>query len=132
MRHPGPYGPRLAKSGQSRDNIPIHFDASSREPRMNHRIFAAIMGGLMLTGSASAQVKPLIFDNPKPFGKTADGTAVESYTLKNTNGVTVKLINLGATITEINVPDKHGKFANVVLGFDDIAGYQSKSNQHFG
>ena len=33
---------------------------------------------------------------PTPFGKTADGTAVESYTLKNKNGVTVKLMTLGA------------------------------------
>ena len=68
----------------------------------------------------------------KPFGKTADGTPVETYTLKNKNGVTVKLMTLGATVTEINVPDKKGKFANVVLGFDDVAGYQSDRNQYFG
>jgi aldose 1-epimerase len=78
-------------------------------------------------GSTLAQV-----EGPKMFGKTADGTAVESYTLKNKNGVTVKLITLGAAITEINVPDKNGKFANVVLGFDDVAGYQSDRNQYFG
>jgi aldose 1-epimerase len=35
-------------------------------------------------------------------------------------------------VTEINVPDKKGKFANVVLGFDDVAGYQSDKNQYFG
>jgi len=69
---------------------------------------------------------------PQPFGKTADGTAVESFMLKNKNGMTVKLMSLGATITEINVPDKQGKFSNVVLGFDDVAGYQSDRNQYFG
>ena len=80
-----------------------------------------------MTATADAQV-----EGPKPFGKTADGAAVETYTLKNKNGVTVKLMTLGATVTEINVPDKQGKFANVVLGFDDVAGYQSERNQYFG
>ncbi|MSQ95378.1 MAG: galactose mutarotase [Gemmataceae bacterium] len=91
------------------------------------RILLAALGAILMTSPAMAQV-----DGPKPFGKTADGTPVETYTLKNKNGVTVKLMTLGATITEINVPDKQGKFANVVLGFDDVAGYQSDRNQYFG
>src|SRR2546423_434392 len=99
----------------------------SREQRMLQRFFAAVTGALMLTSSLHAQV-----EGPKPFGKSADGTPVETYTLKNKNGVIVKLMTLGATITEINVPDKQGKFANVVLGFDDVAGYQSDKNQYFG
>lgn len=68
----------------------------------------------------------------EPFGKTADGAEVQIFTLKNKNGMTVKVMTLGATITDINVPDKQGKFANVVLGFDDVAGYQSDRNQYFG
>ena len=67
-----------------------------------------------------------------PFGKAADGTAVESITLKNKNGMTVKVMTLGATITEIDVPDKNGKFANVVLGFDSAEEYESGKNQSFG
>ena len=67
-----------------------------------------------------------------PFGKAADGTAVESITLKNKNGMTVKVMSLGATITEIDVPDKNGKFANVVLGFDSAEEYESGKNQSFG
>jgi aldose 1-epimerase len=94
---------------------------------MPYRILTALTGVLMLTTTLNAQV-----DGPKSFGKTADGTAVDTYTLKNKNGVTVKIMTLGATITEINVPDKKGKFANVVLGFDDVAGYQSDKNQYFG
>ena len=94
---------------------------------MSHRFLAALTGALMLTTSLNAQV-----EGPKPFGKIADGTAVESYTLKNKNSMTVKIMTLGATVTEINVPDKAGKFANVVLGFDDVAGYQSDKNQYFG
>jgi len=94
---------------------------------MSHRILMGIIMTLSTAGSTHAQVT-----GPTPFGKTADGTPVESYTLKNKNGMTVKLMTLGATVTEINVPDKAGKFANVVLGFDDVAGYQSDRNQYFG
>jgi aldose 1-epimerase len=90
-------------------------------------VFAALTGALMFTTTLNAQI-----EGPKLFGKTADGTAVETYTLKNKNGVTVKIMTLGATVTEINVPDKNGKFANVALGFDDVAGYQSDKNQYFG
>jgi aldose 1-epimerase len=66
------------------------------------------------------------------FGKTAGGVAVESYALKNDNGVVVKLITRGASITELLAPDKNGKPANIVLGFDDVAGYESDRNQYFG
>ena len=67
-----------------------------------------------------------------PFGKTADGTPVESFTLKNKNGMTVKIMTLGATIVEISVPDRQGKFADVVFGFDSAEEYVSDKNQHFG
>jgi aldose 1-epimerase len=77
---------------------------------------------------------PVLADikGPMPFGKTADGTPVEIYTLTSKKGATAKIMTLGATITEINVPDKNGKLANVVLGFDDVKGYESKDNQYFG
>jgi aldose 1-epimerase len=66
------------------------------------------------------------------FGKTADGVAVKQYTLTNDDGVVVKLISRGATLTEWHVPDKHGKMADIVFGFDDVAGYESKGNGYFG
>jgi aldose 1-epimerase len=69
---------------------------------------------------------------PEPFGKTADGTKVEMYTLKNKSGMMAKVMTRGATLVELHVPDKNGKLANVVLGFDDIAGYESDKNQYFG
>ncbi len=66
------------------------------------------------------------------FGKTADGTPVKEYTVTNSNGVTIKLISRGATLTQWHVPDKDGKKADVVFGFDDVAGYESKGNGYFG
>jgi len=67
----------------------------------------------------------------EPFGKTPDGEDVVSYSLTNRNGVRVGLINLGATVTAVNVPDKDGKLANVTLGFDDLDGYLANA-PYFG
>jgi aldose 1-epimerase len=80
-----------------------------------------------ITTSRAAEVT-----GPTPFGKTADGTPVELYTLKSANGMTAKVITYGATLTELHVPDKKGQTADVVLGCDDMAGYQSDANQFFG
>ena len=43
------------------------------------------------------------------FGKTPDGETVNIYTIKNANGVVVKLIDYGAAIQSLKVPDKNGK-----------------------
>jgi aldose 1-epimerase len=58
-----------------------------------------------------------------PFGKLPDGTEIESYTLHNTQGASAKVITYGATLTELTVPDRHGKMGDVVLGFDNLEGY---------
>jgi aldose 1-epimerase len=54
------------------------------------------------------------------------------YSTTNKNGMIAKWINRGATLTELHVPDSSGQLADVVLGFDDVAGYASGANQHFG
>ena len=59
------------------------------------------------------------------FGTTADGVAVDRYTLRNAGGMTVRLITYGATVTELLVPDRNGKLADVVLGFDNLAQYET-------
>jgi aldose 1-epimerase len=69
---------------------------------------------------------------PTRFGKTADGTDVAVYTLKSKGGAIAKVMTLGATVTGLHAPDKNGKTADVVLGFDDVAGYESDANQYFG
>ena len=56
---------------------------------------------------------------------------VTQYTLINKNNVVVKCIEYGAIITEIHVPDKDGKFADVALGFDKLDGYL-KGHPYFG
>jgi aldose 1-epimerase len=83
---------------------------------------------MSLTGRAGAATVA----GPADFGKTTDGTPVEVFTLSNSNGITAKVITLGATLTELHVPDKNGKTVDVVTGFDNVAGYQSEDNGYFG
>lgn len=58
------------------------------------------------------------------FGKTREGAEATLYILKNKNGMTVTLSDFGANIVNILVPDKEGKFDDVVLGYDDVTGYE--------
>ena len=67
----------------------------------------------------------------KSFGKTPDGAEITQYRLTNANGMEVDVINYGAIVTSIKVPDRAGKFADVVLGFDTLDGYLS-DNPYFG
>jgi len=57
------------------------------------------------------------------FGKLPDGTEIEQYTLHSAKGGVAKVITYGATLTELWMPDKSGKNADVVLGFDNLQGY---------
>jgi aldose 1-epimerase len=66
------------------------------------------------------------------FGKTADGETVHQYTVENANGVKIELITRGAALTSVMVPDRDGEMADVVFGFDDVAGFESERNQYFG
>lgn len=69
----------------------------------------------------------------QPFGKTANGTEVFLYTLKNASGMEVKITNYGGTVESIRVKDRKGKFDDVVLGFSNLAGYTQKLNTaYFG
>ncbi len=65
------------------------------------------------------------------FGVTADGIQVDRYTLRNVSGMTVRLITYGATVIELCVPDREGRFSDVVLGFDRLEQYETES-PYFG
>jgi aldose 1-epimerase len=65
------------------------------------------------------------------FGATADGIQVDRYTLRNANGLTLRLITYGATVTELHLPDREGRLADVVLGFDRLEQYETES-PYFG
>jgi aldose 1-epimerase len=69
--------------------------------------------------------------NKESFGKTADGQEVELYTLTNSNGVEAKITTYGAIVVSLKVPDRDGKFDDIVLGFDTLDGYL-KGHPYFG
>ncbi|RFD29738.1 galactose-1-epimerase [Pseudomonas sp. GL93] len=77
----------------------------------------------MLIASGGAHAAGLSSEH-QPFGKTNDGTAVEQYVLRNSHGMQATVITYGGVLQSLKVPDKHGKLDDVVLGFDDVQGYQ--------
>jgi len=66
-----------------------------------------------------------------PFGKLADGTAVDLYTLVNAHGVTARITNYGGIVTALLVPDRDGRLGDIVLGFDNLAAYVA-GHPYFG
>jgi aldose 1-epimerase len=56
---------------------------------------------------------------------------IEVFTLKNDQGAEVQITNFGARVISIKVPDRDGRLADVVLGFDFLAGYENP-NPYFG
>ena len=62
-----------------------------------------------------------------PFGILPDGQQVTVFTLTNRQGMRVKVLDFGAIISEIHVPDRDGIFADVVLGFERIEPYLANS-----
>jgi len=67
----------------------------------------------------------------KPFGKTADGSQVTLYELLNANGLRVTVMDYGAILVDLEVPDRNGKSADINLGFDELEPY-IKRNPLFG
>ena len=59
----------------------------------------------------------------KPFGLTKDGRQVNQYTLTNKTGASISVIEWGAILTSIIVPDREGNMADVALGFDSMEKY---------
>ncbi|HYG10865.1 MAG TPA: aldose epimerase family protein [Pyrinomonadaceae bacterium] len=60
------------------------------------------------------------------FGE-ADGQRVELYTLTNSRGVEAKITNYGATVVSLKVPDRAGRFADVLLGYDTLEDYRQST-----
>jgi aldose 1-epimerase len=63
----------------------------------------------------------------QPFGKVPDGTPVEIYTLSD-GGYEARIATYGGIVVSLKAPDRNGKPADVVLGFDDLDGYVANFN----
>ena len=77
----------------------------------------------LFTLSAEAETKV----TSQPFGKIPDGTAVEIFTLSD-GPYEARITNYGGVVVSLKAPDRNGKSADVVLGFDDLNGYVANFN----
>ncbi len=66
----------------------------------------------------------------EPFGEF-EGKKVDLYTLKNANGIEVKITNYGGIVTSVKVPDKNGEPGDIALGYDNLQDYID-NNPYFG
>jgi aldose 1-epimerase len=65
--------------------------------------------------------------NKKAFEKEIDGKKAGLFLLENTNGIKVYITNFGARVVSLITPDREGKFADIVLGFDNVESYLTDS-----
>src|SRR5689334_18198031 len=56
------------------------------------------------------------------FGRSGD-TPVDIYTLTNAHGIELRVMTYGATIVSLKTPDRDGRLADIVLGFDSLEPY---------
>lgn len=89
------------------------------------RVMALVIALMMMTVGMEAQV------SKQSFGKTADGTPVDIYTLKD-GAIEARVMTYGGILQSLKVPDKSGKSADIVLGFDSLDGYASGNKPYFG
>jgi aldose 1-epimerase len=85
---------------------------------------ACFVGCATMSNSTASSIDTI---TKAPFGKTQDGVPVEIYTLRNRNGCEARIITYGGIVQRLTMPDKNGKFADIVLGFDSLDGYTRDS-----
>jgi aldose 1-epimerase len=91
--------------------------------KLNVSMIVILLVALFTVNGWSEQGKKSTMQK-QAFGKTDDGQQMDLYTLTNKKGMEVSITNFGGTVVSIKVPDKDGKIADVVLGYDDASGYQ--------
>lgn len=97
-------------------------------------VLAATAGGLAAAGLAA----PAAADSAgrtrrpvrEPFGRLADGTRVDRWTLE-CGGTRLRVLSYGGIVQSLELPDRHGRYANVSLGFADLDSYVADS-PYFG
>ncbi len=85
-----------------------------------------LCAGLLSRESLAATYKE------EPWGRLADGRAITRYTLTNARGASASFMPLGAAVLSLTVPDRDGKLADVVLGYDKPSDYNTGNSPMFG
>ena len=98
--------------------------------KLERRLSTFLFAVLLLISCAAFALAQTV--TKQSFGKTADGQNIDIYTLRNAHGVEAKITNYGGILVSLKVPDRNGKFDDVVLGFNDLDSYLTKNNPYFG
>src|SRR5689334_92476 len=96
--------------------------------KLNRNLFFALL--LLLVSVAIATAQTGI--TKESFGKTADGQSVDIYTLTNRHGMKARITNYGGIVVSLTAPDRDGKYADVVLGYNDLDSYLKPPFPYFG
>jgi len=96
--------------------------------KLNRSLSYLLFCLVLLLGLSNASAQKI---SKEGFGKTADGQSVDLYTLTNRNGMQAKITNYGGIVTTLTAPDRNKKYADVVLGFNDLDNYL-KGGPYFG
>ncbi len=99
--------------------------------RFSTLIPAIIAVGLGSASGQSSPAKAMSKVTSETWGALKSGEPVELFTLRNARGMVARITNYGGIIVSLTAPDRDGKFADVVLGFDSLAKYEEK-NPFFG
>ncbi|MFJ4481874.1 aldose epimerase family protein [Streptomyces longwoodensis] len=86
-------------------------------------VAATALGGTARAATGRGPVKEL-------FGTLADGTKVHRWSLQN-GGIRLKVLSYGGIVQSLEIPDKHGRYANVSAGFAALEDYVA-SSPYFG
>ncbi len=126
-----PTSPRLSLLAAGFGSALLLAACSSHSTTHQETVTTTAPAGSAATG-ASASTMPA----STSFGKTADGTEIQLFTLTNAHGLRASISTYGGTLTSLLVPDKDGKMSDIILGFDNVSGYLSpafrQSNPYFG
>ncbi|WP_026414579.1 aldose epimerase family protein [Actinomadura oligospora] len=94
---------------------------------------AVLVGTAMLSTVAPVNAASGPSVTKETFGKLADGTTVDRYTLSNAHGMRVRILTYGGIIQMLDVPDRKGHDGNVALGFATLKDYVDKNGgPYFG
>ncbi len=94
-------------------------------------ILSAGVGALLIAGCTTSKCCKMNSSiTPVPFGE-ADGQPVSLYTLRNSKGAEAKIVNYGGIVQSLTMPDRSGKFEDIVLGYDKVDDY-IKVTPYFG
>jgi aldose 1-epimerase len=131
-----PYQEVFRKQASPIGDLPSRLDSESSflengsmQPTTRLSLLAlslAFHGSLIIAQNADNQSSKMSIAK-SPFGKTKDGKSVDLYTLKNANGLTVKVITYGAIIYSFETPDKHGHVKNLTANCASLADYEDRS-----